>query len=126
MGHNKYHRSPKTTQEMRKTFDEPDLIRAARNAKNLPDSWDDIRNSSYRLKKSWKSNRDRKYRDFNRQVYTLVVDAESLDQTISISNNIEDHLERMNFQYESKINERKCVIRYYGQKIGEWPHTKYK
>lgn len=56
----KWLRRPKTTQERRHSFDNPELVRKSRNATNLPNTWWDIilyrqRNWKKHRKTQWKS-----------------------------------------------------------------------
>jgi hypothetical protein len=53
-------RNPKTTNERRNSQDE-ELVRPKRNASNLPNSYDDLHNASYR-DRSWKKNKKYQYR----------------------------------------------------------------
>lgn len=59
-----YHRSVKTQNEIRKACADItdygfEYVRAKRNHKNIPNSWDDINNNIYSTKKSWKHNSKR-------------------------------------------------------------------
>jgi len=70
--HSKFYRKPRTIQERRKNsiseiFEYEDLvinikIRARRNAKNLPNSWDDIYRANYK-NNSWKKYRKQQWKD---------------------------------------------------------------
>ena len=53
-----YYRKPRTTQEKRKSFEYPELIRPNRRATLLPDSWADIYID--RPKRSWKRTKKEK------------------------------------------------------------------
>lgn len=55
-----YYKRPKTTQERRLYFAEPDLVRCKRNAANLPNVWDDYQRSDIRNRKCWKRNKIKK------------------------------------------------------------------
>ena len=55
------YRNPKTTNERRNSQDDEHLIRPKRNISNLPNSYDDLHNSSYR-DRSWKKNKKYQYR----------------------------------------------------------------
>jgi hypothetical protein len=49
---------PRTTQEKRKSFEHPELIRPKRGRRMLPDSWDDIFRKC--PKRSWKRTKKKK------------------------------------------------------------------
>jgi len=60
-GFHKYRgiRRPKTLREKRLSLVEPEFVRAKRNAKNLPDTWDD---KNVQLQRSWKKHRKTQYK----------------------------------------------------------------
>lgn len=60
-----YHRTIKTSNEIRKACADItdygfEFVRAKRNHKNIPNSWDDINSNIYSTKKSWKHNSKRR------------------------------------------------------------------
>jgi hypothetical protein len=54
----KYFKKPRITQERRKSFEYPELIRPKRRATLLPDPWDDVHID--RPKRSWKRTKKKK------------------------------------------------------------------
>lgn len=53
-----WYRKIRTTQERRAAYAYPELVRARRNATNLPNAWDDI---NVKRLKSWKKHRKTQY-----------------------------------------------------------------
>lgn len=49
-----WYKRPKSTQERKISFAYEGYIRSKRNAKNLPNSWDDYQRSDRRTRHSWK------------------------------------------------------------------------
>jgi hypothetical protein len=60
------YRAPKTTQEKRVYDEHKEYVRGKRSKRMLPGTWDDIRTSSWDLRKSWKIKRKKQYRVGNR------------------------------------------------------------
>jgi len=54
----KYFKYPKTTQEKRKTFEYPELIRGKRSFRSLPDAWNDIPHKI--IQRNWKRTKKQK------------------------------------------------------------------
>lgn len=56
------YRAPKTTQEKRIYADHKEYVRGKRSKRALPGTWDDIRTTDWRMRKSWKVKREKQYR----------------------------------------------------------------
>lgn len=123
-----FYRNPHTTQERRKSFDEPSLVRPDRRANRLPNSYDDLKVSA-NYEKTWKSTR--KTQELGRESKRLVIIVECDDHILARQSvrNIEYHLEEMGYSYKVKLVRKPeiCyVIEYHGSgRIGDWPYAKY-
>lgn len=119
----RYYRHPRTTSEKRSSYENKDLIRPARNAKNLPNSWDDIIVDRYKNSFCWKNIRKTKYTD-GHSLYKIRV---KIKDSKFVIENIIDHLTRMNFVYRLRICYKKNYyeIQYYGKHIGDFDGAEY-
>lgn len=119
----RYYRNPKTTSEKRHSYENPDLIRPARNAKNLPNAWDDIISDRYKNSFCWKNIRKTKYTD-GHTLYKIRV---KINGSRFVIDNIIEHLTKMNFVYRVRMvhKSKYYEIHYYGKHIGNFDGAEY-
>ena len=84
------YRNIKTTQERRKYYDTPDLVRTKRKPSNLPNAWDDISVKDWQLK-SWKNYRKTQYKQNRGQKHEIVIYADERISTWDIEQYFEDN-----------------------------------